>query len=429
MTARVAIVGAGHVGIVYAGGLAKLGHTVTVVDIDAQRIELLRRGQLWFHEPGLPELVHSALAAGRLSFTTSYGEALDGAMFVFVCVPTPTTADGSLDDSMLRSAFQKIRSVATDPPPLLVNKSTVPVGTGNVAAELFGADGLRVVSNPEFLAEGRAVHDFFHPSRIVLGARRSEDADAVASLFQGIDAPIVRTDNTTAEFSKLASNAFLATKISFANAIGVLAEAVHADTAAVGQVLSLDPRIGEGHMRAGLGFGGSCLPKDVAAVEHMASKHDAHPELFAAVSRINSGQRRRVVDFLIERFGAVADKRIAILGIAFKPDTDDTRESPGALLADELLALHADVRAHDPVARPRLSSGRELKMCRTATEAVRDVDAVIIATEWPEYGRIDLRAVRAAMREPVLIDGRGVISREAAEAAGLEYFSLAASKP
>ncbi len=423
--ARVAIVGAGHVGVVYAAGLAELGHSVRVADIDRSKVRRLQRGQIWFHEPGLPELLSRGLRKRRIRFSTSYPEALTGAQFVFVCVPTPTTSDGSLDDSMLRSAFDTIRANIGEPRPIIVNKSTVPVGTGDLAGRLFADSGLRVVSNPEFLAEGRAVDDFFHPHRIVLGARDRDAAEAVAKLFAGIRAPIVMTDNTTAEFSKLAANAFLAMKVSFANALAQLSEAVGADAEAVTQVLSLDPRIGHGHLRAGLGFGGSCLPKDVAAVEHLARKHDANPDLFAAVLRVNRDQRSRVIDHLVSRFGSVAGRRIAILGLAFKAGTDDTRDSAAVALAEQLLALHADLVVYDPLVRINIRNGSErASVARSTLAAARLADAAVIATEWPELAAIDLVAMKKAMRGNVLIDGRGVISPQAARALGFDYFGF-----
>ncbi len=423
--ARITIIGAGHVGVVYAAGLAELGHPIRVVDIDRTKVRRLRGGELWFYEPGLPELLSRGLKKRRISFTTSYKEALARAEFVFVCVPTPATSDGSLDDSMLRSAFDMIRRTVGEPPPIVVNKSTVPVGTGDLAAHLFGDSGLRVVSSPEFLAEGRAVDDFFHPHRIVLGAQDRAAAESVAVLFKPLGTSFVYTDNTTAEFSKLAANAFLAMKVSFANALARLSEAVGADVEAVTKVLSLDPRIGPGHLRAGLGFGGSCLPKDVAAIEHLARKYDANADLFAAVPRVNRDQRARIVDFLISRFGTIADRRIALLGIAFKAGTDDTRDSAAVALAEQLLALHADVSYYDPVARAVLQNGDTRAVsARSALGAARGADAVIFATEWPELATIDLAMLRRVMRGNVIVDGRGMVSAEAARMAGFDYFGF-----
>lgn len=422
---HVTIVGAGHVGVVYAAGLANLGHRVSVVDVDTSRVARLRRGQLWFFEPGLGELLAEGLRRKRVSFTTSYRTALANAEFVFVCVPTPASAEGSLDDSMLRSAFETIRRHVGTPPPIIVNKSTVPVGTGDLADQLFRDAGLSIVSNPEFLAEGRALEDFFHPHRMVFGARDRAAAQAVQRLFSAIKAPVVYTDNATAEFSKLAANAFLAMKVSYANALARLSEAVGADVEGLTQVLSLDPRIGQGHLRAGLGFGGSCLPKDVAAVENLARKYNANPELFAAMSRVNLYQRGRVIDHLVEGFGSVAGRRIAILGLAFKAGTDDVRDSPGIALAEQLLALRAQVVVYDPVARASVSSGAlSATVARSALGAARGADAVVVATEWPELASLDLAVLKKAMRGDVLVDGRGLFAPEAARALGFDYYGF-----
>lgn len=423
--AKIAVVGAGHVGVTYAAGLAELGNAIRVVDIDRAKVARLNRGRLWFYEPGLPELLARGLKRRRITFTTSYAKALSRTEFVFVCVPTPSTSDGSLDDSKLRLAFEMIREHVTEEATIIVNKSTVPVGTGDFADKLFADAGLRVVSSPEFLSEGRAVEDFFRPQRIVLGSRDDAAAEAVAKLFAPLRAPIVRTDNATAEFSKLAANAFLAMKVSYANALARLSEAVGADVEAVTRVLSLDPRIGPGHLRAGLGFGGSCLPKDVAAVEHLARKHDANPDLFGAVLRVNRDQRSRVVDHLVSRFGSLAGRRIALLGLAFKEGTDDTRDSAALALGEQLLALHAKLVVYDPVARVDLVNGGErATVARSSLAAVRRADATIVATGWPEFAGIDLLALRGAMRGDVLVDGRGVISPEAARAAGFDYFGF-----
>ncbi len=423
---RIAIVGAGHVGVVYAAGLAELGHQVSVIDVNAKRIAMLRTGKIWFYEPGLPELLERGLSRRRITFTMNYPKGLARARFVFVCVPTPTTAEGSLDDTYLRSAFAQIRAHAASPRPVIVNKSTVPVGTGDIASRLFEDDDIHVVSNPEFLAEGRAVEDFFHPSRIVIGSRNRIAGEAVAALYAPLRAPVVHTDPVTAEFSKLAANAFLATKVSFANVLSRIGESVGADGDGLAKALSLDPRIGAGHLRAGLGFGGSCLPKDLAAIEQLARRFTDAPGFFAAVAAVNRAQRSRVVDLLIERFGAVGDRRIAVLGATFKANTDDLRDSPALYLARQLAELHAEVVVYDPVAAPQLKVlAPELHIARSALAAARGADATIVATEWPEFATIDLAAVRRVMRGTLLVDGRGLFDVESAHRAGLDYFSFA----
>ncbi len=423
----IAIVGAGHVGVVCAAGFAELGHNVRVIDIDPDRIAALRRGKIWFYEPGLPELLSRALARRRLVFTTSYTAGLATARFVFVCVPTPSGADGGLDDTYLRAAFSAIRAHSGRPRPIVVNKSTVPVGTGDLAEQAFEDPEFRVVSNPEFLAEGRAVEDFFHPSRIVIGARDHAAALSAAALYAPLRAPVVYTDPVTAEFSKLAANAFLATKVSFANALSQISEAIGANGDALVQALSLDPRIGAGHLRPGLGFGGSCLPKDLGAMEGLARRFSASGELFSAVHAVNRAQRARVVDFLVERFGVLDGRCLAMLGITFKANTDDTRESPALALALQLAALRADVRVYDPVAGGRLASMAacgSLRVVASAYSAARGADAVLVGTEWPEFGALDLHILKRAMRSNVLVDCRGILDAGQVLREGFEFFSF-----
>lgn len=423
--ANVVIVGAGHVGVVYAAGLAELGHKIRVLDIDPKRLARLRRGDVWFFEPGLTDLLRRGLRRKRITVHTSYDKALNGAEFVFICVPTPSTSDGNLDDSMLRSAYEAIREHVGEPPPIIVNKSTVPVGTGDLAERMFGDPRLRVVSNPEFLAQGRAVEDFFHPSRILLGARDRRSARAVARLFAPRRAPVVYTDPTTAELTKLAAAAFLAMKVSYSNAISRLAEAVGADADAMTRALGLDPRIGPGHLQAGLGYGGSCLPKDLAAVEHLAARHGSSVDLFAAVRRVNAGQRTRAIDFMVARFGSLNDRRIAVLGLAFKAGTDDTRESSAVFLAKELLDRHAAVVCYDPLVRADITTATSrAERARSALLAARNADAVVFATDWPEFKEIDLSALRGAMSGNLLIDGRAMVDPALARAAGFDYFGF-----
>jgi UDPglucose 6-dehydrogenase len=424
----IALVGAGHVGVVYAAGLAELGHRVQVIDIDERRIAGLREGRIWFYEPGLPELLERGLRRKRITFTTSYSVGLRKAAFVFVCVPTPTTADGSLDDIYLRNAFTEIRTNAGRPAPIVVNKSTVPIGTGDAASGIFEDSRISVVSNPEFLAEGRAVEDFFHPSRIVIGTRDRAAADAVAALYAPLRAPVVITDPVTAEFSKLSANAFLATKISLANALSRIADGIGADGDGLARALSLDPRIGPGHLRAGLGFGGSCLPKDLAAIEHLARRFAGSSELFSAVTKVNREQRLRVIDALVERFGTVAGKKIAVLGIAFKPNTDDIRESPALAITAHLADLHAEVAVYDPVVDKLPSSiAPSATVAKSALAAARGADALVIATDWPEFGALDLGVVRRVMRGRLIVDGRGMIDVAAARRLGFDVLSFSPS--
>jgi UDPglucose 6-dehydrogenase len=422
---NIAIVGAGHVGVVYAAGLAELGHRVKVIDIDRRKVERLSKGSIWFYEPGLPELLERNVRRRRISFTTSYADGLAKASFAFICVPTPTTDDGSLEDIYLRKAFDEIRRHKGRPAPIIVNKSTVPVGTGDALAREF-ANELTVVSNPEFLAEGRAVDDFFRPSRVVIGSRDRAAAEQVAELYAPLRAPVVFTDPATAELSKLAANAFLATKVSFANALSQISGAVGADGEKLGQVLSLDPRIGQGHLRPGLGFGGSCLPKDLAAVENLARRYSASADLFTAVAALNRGQQSRIVDLLRARLGDLAGKRICILGASFKANTDDLRESPALALARQLQELGAEVATFDPAANGALHSMARgwLSVARSAGGAAQGADALVIATDWPEFASLDYTRIRQVMRGAIMVDARSIVRADSLRELGFEFYSF-----
>ena len=419
---RVAIVGAGHVGVVYAAGLAKLGHTVSVIDVDRARVATLKRGRSWFSEPELDALLAEGVERGRIIPTLSYRKGLDGVEFTFVCVPTPSGRGGRLDQRHLRSAFTSIRDNVGQPPPIVVNKSTVPVGTSGIAADLFAGTGIRLVSSPEFLAQGRAVHGFFHPHRIVIGSEDRNAADAVASLFVAIPAPFVFTDSTTAELGKLGSNAFLALKVSFANALAALAEGVGADADGVAQVMALDPRIGSGHLAAGLGFGGSCLPKDVAAVAQLARSVGAYPALFDSILPVNEAQPARLTAIASRRLKGLRGRKIAVLGLTYKAGTDDTRHSPAIGLVTRFLRAGATVVAYDPAAQLTPIPGA--RRVSSTTAAARGADAIVIATDWPEFAQLDLARLRAATRGDLLIDGRHMIEPQAARAAGFDYYAV-----
>ena len=422
---RVAIVGAGHVGLVYAAGLAELGHHVDLLDIDRDRIAALRRGDMPFFEPGLSELVRKNVAARRLRFTTRSADALKGAEMAFICVPTPSGNDGGLDEGPLRRALQEIRRYARRDRLIIVTKSTVSVGMNRFIKDLFKDRDVPVVSNPEYLREGSAVRDFFHPHRIVLGSDDHEAMDAVARLYDGIDGPVFTTDPVTAELSKLASNAFLALKISFANSIARISSKNGGDGAETLRIVGTDPRIGSQHLRAGLGFGGACLPKDLAAMEHLARRSAAPYELFTAAQGINRDQRRHVLDLLTTRLDSLSGRRIAVLGLAFKADTDDVRESPSLALISELEDAGAIVTAHDPKVRLRDRRARPATaQKRTALAAAKGADAVVIATEWPQYGSLDLAKLRRAMAGDLIVDARGLVDPKAARRAGLQHISI-----
>jgi UDPglucose 6-dehydrogenase len=416
--ARIGIFGAGWVGLVTGVAFADLGHDVVVRDILPERIDALRHGRAPFHEPGLDEAI--ARNGGRILFTVDAAD-LAGCDALFVCVGTPPTYSGDADLSAVWTAVDELPPVERRV--VLVMKSTVPVGTGEkvrAALEARGLSHVGYVSNPEFLAEGRALADFVHPDRIVIGAYAEEDGRVVEALYHGIDAPIVRTDVASAEMIKLAANAFLMTRISFINEIANVCEAVGADVTEVARGVGLDRRLGPHFLRAGIGYGGSCFPKDSLALKQLASNSGYHFQLLSAVIEVNELQKRRVIQKLQKYLGKLRGKKVALLGLAFKAGTDDIREAPSIVLASRLLAEGAEVRAYDPVARP----GELLKgavLCGSVLDALRDADAAVIVTEWPEFADVLGPVNRDAMARPLLIDGRNMLDPARARAAGFTY--------
>jgi UDPglucose 6-dehydrogenase len=414
----IGVFGAGWVGLVTGSAFADLGHRVVIRDVLPERIELLNEGRLPFHEPGLSEVVERNREC--LTFTLD-AEVLTAATdLFFACVDTPPTASGDAD---LSSVWSVIDHLGNPGESILVMKSTVPVGTGErIRAELDkrGLGHVGYVSNPEFLAEGRAVHDFMNPDRIVIGSFVPEHGARVAALYDGLEAPVLRTSVPSAEMVKLAANAFLATRISFINEIANVCEAVGADVEDVAKGVGLDHRLGPHFLRAGIGFGGSCFPKDVSFLKLLAGNSGYHFQLVSAVMEVNELQKRRVVQKLKDHLGSLRRKRIALLGLAFKPDTDDMREAPSIVLAARLQAEGAEVRAWDPLVRghPELDG---VVVYDTALEAVRDVDAAVIVTEWDELRSLPSAEVREAMHHPLIVDGRNLLDPEAVRAAGFEY--------
>jgi UDPglucose 6-dehydrogenase len=414
----IGVFGAGWVGLVTGGCFAELGHRVIVRDVVPDRIAALQAGRLPFHEPHLPEVL--ARNARRISYTLDAAELAD-ADVLFVCVQTPPTYSGDADLSFVWSALDDLpRSERRQ---ILVMKSTVPVGTGDkvrAALEARGLTNVGYVSNPEFLSEGRAVRDFLEPDRVVIGSFTEEDGIVVEVLYSGIDAPVVRTDVASAEMIKLAANAFLMTRISFINEIANVCEAVGADVVEVARGVGLDHRLGPHFLRAGIGYGGSCFPKDSLALKQLASNSGYHFQLLAAVIEVNELQKRRVIQKLQKHLGRLRGKKVALLGLAFKAGTDDMREAPSLVLASRLLAEGAEVRTWDPVARPgELMKGAVL--CESVLEAVTGADAAVIVTEWDELRDLASPDVRDAMARPLIIDGRNLLDPESARRAGFAY--------
>ncbi len=409
---------AGWVGLVTGACFAELGHEVVVRDVLPERIEALRAGRVPFHEPGLDELLERSRE--RLTFTVDVSD-LAAARLLFVCVGTPPTYSGDADLSAVWTVADELPE--TDERTILVMKSTVPVGTGEKVRSALDARGLAhvgYVSNPEFLAEGSAVRDFLHPDRVVVGAFTEGDAERVASLYEPLGAPIVRADVASAEMIKLAANAFLMTRISFINEIANVCEATGADVEQVAKGVGLDRRLGPHFLRAGIGRGGSCFPKDGVALKQLASNSGYHFQLLNAVIEVNELQKRRVVGKLEKHLGKLQGKTVAVLGLAFKPNTDDLREAPSLVLVERLLAEGAEVRTWDPVADARLLLPGAVA-CDSVLEAVAGADAAVIVTEWEELRSFASEEVREAMRRPVIVDGRNLLDPEQARGAGFTY--------
>ncbi len=379
----IGVIGTGYVGLVTAAGFAELGSQVWCVDIDAQKIERLRRGEVPIYEPGLAELLEKN--SERLNFSTEIADALEHARLLFVAVGTPPTYSGDADLSAVHAVVEAIPASREH---AIVMKSTVPCGTGASLQRVFGEHGkagLAYVSCPEFLKEGSAVKDFLHPDRVVVGDEGTWAGDAVAELYSPLQAPMVRTDVASAEMVKLASNAFLATKISFINEIANVCEQTGADVVEVARGMGLDDRIGPKFLQAGIGFGGSCFPKDVDALKQLAGNSGYNFQLLNAVIQVNDLQKRRVIGKLQRHLGALAGRRVALLGLAFKPNTDDMREASSLVLSSRLQADGASIVAYDPVAEEqarRLVKG--VDFAATPLQALQGADAAVLVTEWQE---------------------------------------------
>jgi len=413
----IGVIGAGWVGLVTAACFAELGHPVIARDIVAEKVDALSRGEVAIHEPGLEDLLRRN--AERLTFTTDMDELLAGARLLFVCVDTPPTYSGDADLSRVRAVVQELPE---DGDHVLIMKSTVPAGTGESIRR--DMPGLSYVSCPEFLKEGTAVEDFMDPDRVVVGADAGDEeaADAVEALYRPLGGEILRTDVASAEMIKLASNAFLATKISFINEIANVCEEVGADVGQVARGMGLDERIGGSFLRAGIGYGGSCFPKDVSALKMLAGNTGYHFQLLTAVIEVNELQKRRVVGKLEKHLGSLIGKRVALLGLAFKPDTDDMREASSLVLAARLQGEGAEVVAYDPVAAERAAGLLgSVEMTNTAMEALEGADAAVLVTEWREFAELDWKAAAERMSRALIVDGRNFLDPDALVAAGFEY--------
>jgi UDPglucose 6-dehydrogenase len=416
----IAVIGTGYVGLVTAAGFAELGSEVWCVDIDAAKIAGLKRGEIPIYEPGLAESV--ADNRERLHFSTGLAPALEHARLLFVAVGTPPTYSGDADLSAVNAV---VDAMPRSDEHAIVMKSTVPVGTGAAIRRSLaerGKDGFAYVSCPEFLKEGSALDDFRHPDRVVVGDGGDWAGDAVTELYLPLDAPLVRTDIASAEMIKLAANAFLATKISFINEIANVCEETGADVLEVARGMGLDQRIGTHFLKPGIGFGGSCFPKDVSALKQLAGNSGYHFQLLTAVIEVNELQKRRVIGKLQKHLGSLVGKSVTLLGLAFKANTDDMREASSLVLAARLQADGATVTAYDPVAE---TEARKLmvgvRFADSALDALADADACVIVTEWPEFAELDWAVAAERMRGRLVIDGRNYVDPEAARAAGFVY--------
>jgi UDPglucose 6-dehydrogenase len=446
---KITIVGAGHVGLVTGACFAAVGHDVAALDIDAERIERLSHGESPFFEPGLDELLATGSAAGRLRFTTDPAEALAGAELAFLCVATPNDERGKVD---LRGVVSAARSVAqhAEPNTVLVNRSTAPVGTAGYVRSIVeeSREGeVRVAVNPEFLAEGTAVRDFLFPDRIVIGAWDPEAGERVKAAYgpivsravtedlpAGVEArvynseapvPVVITNTPTAELIKYASNAFLAMKISFINEMGWIADEVGGDVTEVARAVGLDRRIGPHFLQAGIGWGGSCFPKDIVALQGMAATHGLEARLLKAANDVNADQHLWVVRKLQRHLKTLVGRRVALLGLAFKPNTDDLRNAPAIEIAAELTRSSVRVKAYDPIVKelPEELAGI-VELADDAISAASGAEAVVLVTEWPQFRDLDLHALGSVMREKLFLDGRNFLDPETVRAAGFTYVGV-----
>lgn len=424
---RICVIGVGYVGLVTGTCFADLGNQVICLDIAQDKIDKLNHGEMPIYEPGLEELVARNVGAKRLTFTTNYNQAALDADFIFIAVGTPSGVDGEADLQSVRMAAESISDVLSEYA-IIINKSTVPVGTGDSVAQILASRGKRtgvdfdVVSNPEFLREGSAVYDFQQPDRVVLGATNREAAEKVAQLYLPLRCSIMITDLRTAEMIKYASNAFLATRISFINEIASICEKLGADVKEVATGMGMDKRIGRAFLDAGVGFGGSCFPKDVKALTWMAETNGCHPQLLRAVMEINRDQRRLVLAKLSSLLGDLRGKKIGMWGLAFKPNTDDVREAASFDIIHSLQAEGALVRAYDPVAMEISARAlHDVQFCQDAYAAAVGADALVLVTEWNEFKQLDMARVAASMKRRVLIDGRNVYEPDRMREFGYEY--------
>jgi len=426
---KLTIIGTGYVGLVTGTCFAEVGHQVICVDNDPRKVEVLRGGQMPIYEPGLAEMVQKNVAAGRLHFTTSTSEGVEKSDVIFIAVPTPPLPDGSVDLSFIEKVAREIAQSMTSYK-VVVDKSTVPVKTGDKVAETIkryckARVDFDVVSNPEFLREGFAVDDFMHPDRVVVGVRSPRPVQAMKSTYEPFNAPIIITDINSAELIKHAANSFLALKISYINAISVICEASGANVQEVANGMGMDARIGRRFLDAGLGFGGSCFPKDLSAFIKISEQLGYDFRLLKEVQQINAGQMERFVKKITDTLWVLKDKTIGVLGLAFKQNTDDVRLSPAIELCQRLQKEGARLRVHDPRAMDKARSVlKDVTYVKDMNEVAEGCDALVIATEWPEFKKLNLEHARKVLTHPILFDGRNLFDAQEMEQLGFIYKSV-----
>jgi len=426
---KLTIIGTGYVGLVTGTCFAEVGHQVICVDNDPRKVEVLRGGQMPIYEPGLAEMVQKNVAAGRLHFTTSTSEGVENSDVIFIAVPTPPLPDGSVDLSFIEKVAREIAQSMTSYK-VVVDKSTVPVKTGDKVAETIkryckARVDFDVVSNPEFLREGFAVDDFMHPDRVVVGVRSPRPVQAMKSTYEPFNAPIIITDINSAELIKHAANSFLALKISYINAISVICEASGANVQEVANGMGMDARIGRRFLDAGLGFGGSCFPKDLSAFIKISEQLGYDFRLLKEVQQINAGQMERFVKKITDTLWVLKDKTIGVLGLAFKQNTDDVRLSPAIELCQRLQKEGARLRVHDPRAMDKARSVlKDVTYVKDMNEVAEGCDALVIATEWPEFKKLNLEHARKVLTHPILFDGRNLFDAQEMEQLGFIYKSV-----
>ena len=427
----ISIIGSGYVGLVTGACFADVGHHVFCVDNDSEKVKQLKAGEIPIYEPGLEEIVHRNVSAQRLHFTGNIQEAVERSQIIFIAVPTPPLPDGDVDLSFVEKVAREIAGVLTDYR-VIVDKSTVPVKTGEKVVESikrYNRQGAKfdVVSNPEFLREGCAVADLMHPDRIVIGAQSEQAIDLMKKVYEPFMAPILVTDISSAELIKHCANSFLALKISYINAVSGICEASGADVEKVADGVGMDHRIGRDFLNAGIGYGGSCFPKDIAAFIAISEQLGTPFALLKEVQRINEGQKARFLKAIRDTLWVLREKRIAVWGLTFKPDTDDIRSSVAIELVEQLLREGAHVVAYDPKGMHKargIKAIADAEFASSALEAVTDAEALIIATDWNEFANVDLAVLKDKMRTPIVFDGRNLLNPETMRQFGFDYYSI-----